>query len=388
MRTVYIFLLIAIIALVGAGYFVTRDMEEDMRLEVEFIPEDGIESQEIRVLNEEGDIVFQLTIDELNQWTEENWHVFEEKPEVGGREVDPTGFGFFDRAVSVSNDNRKMVFSVSDYAVASTTSFVIVVDIDSGEMEMVRDPSPGSVEDYFWSKDNDLVAYTVGTGRARGDFLLVDDVVNLERRFMLDERDILEALESDEEAGQFMPVFQYLKWSEERLYFTTEHPGNDQVRWSIDKEGEGLQKEDHKAYRSLSLGVFFEYPSSAFVDYEEERIKVTYVGEDSHMTQITDGFTFFVDVVDKEERSLESIAEEEFEERTQEVDPIADPSRAEVNGKSALTFKIEGGLNGEHVFFLFEDNNKVVITSHFIADPEDKGYDQKVRDILLSIEVE
>ncbi len=197
MKILYIILFIGFVVLVGGLYMPTEDEEVDMEnefaemeLQVEFIPEDGIESQEIRVINEENEIMFQLTIDELNQWTQENWDIFEEEPEVGGREVNPGGFRFFDRAASISPNNRNMIFSVSDYAVATTVSFLIVVDIKSGEMNMISNPALGGVEDYFWSEDNNLVAYTLGTARARGDFLRTDNVIDFKKEFMLNEEDI------------------------------------------------------------------------------------------------------------------------------------------------------------------------------------------------------
>lgn len=261
MKTSYIILFIAFIALAGLGYFILRedtviddngtdprnDLQE-MNLRIEFIPEEGIESQEIRVLNDDNDIIFQLTIDELNQWTQENWDVFEETPEIGGVITDPESFNFFDRAASISPNNQKMVFSVSHYALATTLSFVIVVDLDSGGMEMVTDPAKGDVEDYFWSEDYDLIAYLIGTGRARGDFLLVDSVSELRRNFTLEGRDIAEILDPDEDTidfRQFMPKFRELQWIEGRLYFTTDHPEDDQARWSIDRDGTDLRVESY-----------------------------------------------------------------------------------------------------------------------------------------------
>ncbi len=254
MKTVYIVLFVALIVLAGSWYYMTVEEETDpenglaeMDLRVEFIPEEGIESQEIRVVNEEDEIMFQLTIDELNQWTQDNWNVFEEEPEVGGRAVDSSAFGFFDRAASISHDNRKMIFSVSDYAVATTVSFVIVADIESGEMNMVSEPAPGNIEDFSWAEDSEMVAYTLGTARAAGDFLSVDDMITFERGFMLSEEELLEVLDPEEEmveTGQFMPVFQDLEWTEDRLYFTSEDPENGRANWSIGKEGADLQLEN------------------------------------------------------------------------------------------------------------------------------------------------
>ena len=402
MKNFYVKLIVSALVLIGIGYLLLsedpsfndidlNDTFQDMNLRIEFIPEEGIESQEIRVLNDDNDIIFQLTIDELNQWTEDNWGIFEEEPEVGGRSVDSGGFGFFDRAASISPNNQKIVFSVSDYAVATTISFVFIADFRTEEMSMINEPTRGGIENYYWSEDSSLIAYTTGTGRARGDFLFVDNVIDFERNFTLEERDLLEILDPNQELidpGQFMPVFEDLEWVEDRLHFTTEHPENNQVRWSINRDGIDLQREDFKNYESFDLGISFRYPFLASINYEEGRVKVTYVGDDSQMAEITDGFTFFIDAKDKEGRSIESIAEEEFEKRTEINNPIEDPHQTEINDKNTISFKIEGGLNGEHTFFVFEDNNKVIITSQFIADPHGNNYEEKIKDILLSIKAE
>ncbi len=220
-------------------------------LEVEFIPEEGIESQEIRVVDEEGNIVYQLAIDELVEWIENNWDIFEETPEVGGREVDPSNFGFFDRFASVSPDKKKLVFSVHDYAVATMTSFVIVADLDSGELSMVNEPARGSIEGFVWSGDSEAVAYSLGTGRAAGDFLSVDDVVNMEKKFTLSEEDILELIDYDEElveVGQFTPFFRDLEWRDYShgysLQFTSDDPDNGSLEWLIERDGSGLIRKD------------------------------------------------------------------------------------------------------------------------------------------------
>ncbi len=401
-----VLLFIVIISVMAIGYiFLTEepvvsndepkpdDELLEMDLRVEFVPEEGIESQEIRVLNENNEIMFQLSIDELNQWTEDNWDIFEEAPEVGGRLVDSDGFGFFDREASISPDNKRLVFSVSDYAVATTVSFVIVVDIDTGEMEMVNKPTRGSVEEYAWSDNGELIAYTLGTARAGGDFLRVDNVLEMKNSFTLSEEELLGVLDPDQElveVGQFMPVFSNPEWLDDRLYFSTEHPdSNDQVNWSVASDGLDLRTEEqimYEGYESSRLGVDLEYPVSAEVNYENDQLKVTYVGPDSQMTEITDGFTFFVDLQDLDNRSLEQVAEQEFEERTEMLESITPPYMTEVEGREVANFVIEGGLGGEHFFSVYEDDDRAVITSYFIADPNDQGYDQMVENIFFSIE--
>ncbi len=398
MNIYYILIAIVVIVLIGVGYFLLtedpleiepdNDLEE-MDLRTEFVPEEGIESQEIRVLNEDDEIIFQLTINELNQWTEENWHIFDEEPEVGGRPVEPDGFAYFDIPASISPDNSKLVFSVSDYAALTTTSFIMVADLRTSEINMISEPTMGGVENYYWSEDSERFAYSVGTARATGDFLVVDDAGRHQRVFILGEEELLNIIDPDEEiveVGQFMPAFQELEWSEERIYFVTEHPDNGFVRWSINGDGNDLRREDLGTYKSSLLDVSLEYPSLATVNYEDERLKITYVGPDSAMAEITDGFTLFVDVIDPDDREMENIADQEFEERSQVTEPIEPPYSTEINGKDAISFEIEGGLGGEHVFFVFEEDDKIIITSQFIADPHERDYEVMVRDIILSID--
>ncbi len=222
--------------------------EEKEKLEVEHVREEGEEAQVLKVVNEEGETFFELTIEELNEWTKENWDIFDEPPEVGMREVEPGSFGFFGRSSAISPNNEKVVFSVDDYAAATTVSFILYADIERGELNMVDEPARGSVENFVWSADSELVAYTLGTARAGGDFLSVDDTKEGRKVFTLNGEEIFEALDLDEETmdpGQVMPYFRDLEWSDERLFFTTDHPEKEEsVKWSIDKEGEELQKLD------------------------------------------------------------------------------------------------------------------------------------------------
>ena len=206
---------------------------------IEFLAEEDQEAQEIRVLEEDQEEVFSLTIEELNEWTSENWDQFEEPPQVAMREVVPDGFGFFDRAASISPDNSKLIFSVSDYAAATTTSLPIVVNLETGEMEFIKTPTRGTIEEHVWN-DNYL-AYTLGTGRARGDYLRVDNIDEMDISFELEGEDLRMELESDVDASEFMPVFGQLNWTEEGLEFESENPQEEErLMWVVDENGENL----------------------------------------------------------------------------------------------------------------------------------------------------
>ena len=243
-------IIILVVVIIAAGFllFGLEDPEEPGNGEVElparnieFLAEEGQEAQEIRVLEEGSEDVFSLTIEELNQWTNENWGQFEEVPQVGMRDVESDGFGFFDRAASISPDNSKLIFSVSDYAVATTTSLPILVDLETEEMEFIKTPARGTIEGYAWNEDSSKVAYSLGTARAGGDYLRVDNIDQMDISFELEGEDLLTKLESGIEANEFMPVFGQLNWIEEGLEFETEDPGSDdRLEWIIDGDGENL----------------------------------------------------------------------------------------------------------------------------------------------------
>ena len=243
-------IIILVILIIAAGFllFGLGELEEPENGEVElparsieFLAEGEQEAQEIRVLEEDQEEVFSLTIEDLNQWTADNWDQFEETPQVGMRDVEPDNFGFFDRAASISPNNRKLIFSVSDYAAATTTSLPIVVDLETGEMEFIKTPTRGTVEEYVWNEDSSKVAYSLGTARAGGDYLRVDDIDQMDISFNLEGEYLLMELESDLEANEFMPVFGQLNWVGDQLEFETEDPeSDDRLEWIIDGDGENL----------------------------------------------------------------------------------------------------------------------------------------------------
>ncbi len=233
------FLIFILIAFVGYIYFSEAPEVEEREWELgdpqlEYVGE-GIETEGVKVLDD-GEVVYQITINEIRDWTSQNWDIFDEIPEVGGREVDPEYFGFIDRSASISPNGRKLAFSVHDYAVATTTSFIIIADLKDESLEMVREPVRGSIDHFVWSGDSNKVAYILGTARAGGDFLAVDDILNLERLVLLSEKDILDVLDPDGvlvEVGQFMPQFRSVDFYESSLYFQSDHPKGPPVDWSF-----------------------------------------------------------------------------------------------------------------------------------------------------------
>ncbi len=241
MKKIFLILILLIIGafFFGGDFLSTFEDPEPRDLSVEFLPDEGMEAQEITVVEEE-ETVFSLEIEELNSWMEENWDRFDDPPTVAMRDIDPGGFGFFDRAASISPGGERLIFSVSDYAAATTTSIVVVADLETQELDLITDPVRGSVEAYAWK--NDRVAYTIGTARAGGDFLRIDDLTEMRVGFELSEEDLVVFLDSEVEEGQYMPAFRDLNWDGDFLEFTTSDPDTEEdLHWRINFEGVDLE---------------------------------------------------------------------------------------------------------------------------------------------------
>ncbi len=145
-------------------------------------------------------------------------------------------------------------------------------------------------------------------------------------------------------------------------------------------------EEDFENYQSFLLGISFSYPMSAKISYKEEGIEIAYFGENSQISQVTDGFTFLIKAKDLEEKTIEEIAREEIKEKIEGFYFISNLEKKEVNQKDFFTFKTKLDSGKEETYSIFEKNDKVIIVSYFIPDPNDKGYEDLVDQIFETIE--
>ncbi len=134
-------------------------------------------------------------------------------------------------------------------------------------------------------------------------------------------------------------------------------------------------------------GLNFSYPPRATVGIENERVKVTYVGPDSQMNEITDGYTFFLDRRAINNDNARTVADAELEAQTQVLETLQSVSETEVVGRSGYQFTVESGLSTSTVYSIWEIDNSVIVTSQNIMDPNDEGYEDDVRAIKRSISV-
>ena len=179
--------------------------------------------EEIRVKNNVGSIVFEKTISDFRNWAADNWDdIFETKPSFGElREVDPQNFYVFDNNASLSPKNNFLAFSVNDYAALTNLSFMVIVDLREGEMQIVKDYSNGQTSDIIWSEDENYIAYTLDTARGQGDYLTVDNLLLNKKEFTLAKEDVVSLADFQEDSFGFNIV----GWN------------NDSVLFSINKEG-------------------------------------------------------------------------------------------------------------------------------------------------------
>jgi hypothetical protein len=217
--------------------------EEPSELKVSYVGK-GTETNEIEIKNEKDVIVYSININQLKDWLKENWSSFDKEPTVGMRAVEPANFNFFDQTGSLSPDKETLIFSVHDYSVLTTVSFVITANLESKKLALVNEPVRGEIEKFIWSPDSLHVAYVLNSARAQRDYLSVDSIEEMSKNFVLDQDSLLNTLKMEElNSNEFLPSFRNLKWEDEKLYFTTNSPEEEEqkLQWSINKEGEGLK---------------------------------------------------------------------------------------------------------------------------------------------------
>ena len=245
-------------------------------------PEKNIEyiadGEIIRLLDKEKNVVFEYSIEEFRSWAKENWNsVFEDPPrfapDMAETEVNPETFHFFDRTAALSPNKEKLAFSVHSYYAASDLSFVGIIDLKEKEPALVAEASRGNIADIFWSPAGTHLAYALGTAQASGDYLSIDNVVEMKKEFTISGEDLLIVLKNSDYAD-FMPNFRNLEWTEDgqSLKFTSNNPEEKGIlSWSINEKGTELK-------RRLELH-FFWAPGCSFCDRQKaflERIDEEY----------------------------------------------------------------------------------------------------------------
>lgn len=200
------------------------------------------------------------------RWTVADWRtwaaprfaeILDEPPELAGRTLEADDFDRFG-AVSVDPDGHRVAFSVTSYAVLTTVSLVGMLDPASDEVHMVRDAKVGHVEDPTWSPSGRHLAYALGTARAAGEMLAIDDMEAGRTVAYLDGEHLLQAWrglrgEVTQPGGRpYLPHVRALVWRADgtALKFVTDRPGEagdvdaptgPGVGWRLSTDGAALE---------------------------------------------------------------------------------------------------------------------------------------------------
>ncbi|MGM0439294.1 MAG: DUF3221 domain-containing protein [Patescibacteria group bacterium] len=154
----------------------------------------------------------------------------------------------------------------------------------------------------------------------------------------------------------------------------------------IEKNESDEREVEMESYQDSEFGLTFDKPKNASVTYEAGRLKITYVGEDSSTGELTDGFTFFIDVLETGD-PIEGVARRMMD-NMEFAEIVSTISEEEIDGLEGQSFTIKTGLGNEAKYFIYRLNDETISTSRSIIDPNEKGYADIAEDILLSIDLE
>ncbi len=134
----------------------------------------------------DGSTQFTYAIDAWRAWAVEHLDAALGGPvTIGDAELDVSTFQTFGFA-DLAPDGERVLLVATSYAMLTTASVFTLLDLATGELAVVAEPAYGDVESLVWSPDGRYVAYALGSARAFGDGLHVDDLIDGRRLLELD----------------------------------------------------------------------------------------------------------------------------------------------------------------------------------------------------------
>lgn len=220
----------------------------------------------LRLRDATGRTLHAWTVDAWQAWAAPRWEqLLDEPPRIGQRPLRARDFDRFGFA-RVAPDGERVAFSVTSYAMLTTLSLVGTLDLDDGEIRMVRRAKHGTVEAPTFAPDGRHLAYALGTARAGGESVRVDDLIALEEVARVDGEDLLDAAGrvAAPEGPPYLPHLRDLAWAAPAvLTFASDPPGSrshpdraapEAVRWRLPLQGEGtLRRLDDQETSQRSL---------------------------------------------------------------------------------------------------------------------------------------
>ena len=195
-------------------------------------------------VDSDGGVVFTYAIDAWRAWAVEHLDAALGGPvSIGDVELDVSTFQVFGFA-DLAPDGERVLLVATTYAMLTTASVFTLLDLATGELAVVAEPAYGDVESLAWSPDGRYVAYALGSARAFGDGLHVDDLTEGRRLLELDAHAALAteagaSLSAVVDGFGWFPGFRGLAWDEGGvLAFVSHDPAagfeEGAVRWWFD----------------------------------------------------------------------------------------------------------------------------------------------------------
>jgi hypothetical protein len=200
--------------------------------------------QAVTVFAPDGAVLLTYAIAAWRAWAEEHLEEALGGPvTVGEVELPASTFYAFGHA-EVTTDGTRVLLVATTYAMLTTASVLTLLDPASLALEVVADVAYGDVESTAWSADGRLLAFALGSARASGDGLNVDDLASRRRILELDARSALAsdagaALGAVVDGFEWFPAFRDVAWADDgALVFVTNDPAagpeEGELRWRFD----------------------------------------------------------------------------------------------------------------------------------------------------------
>lgn len=153
----------------------------------------------------------------------------------------------------------------------------------------------------------------------------------------------------------------------------------------IESEQQQDMEEEYNSYENSDKWVTFEYPANGEVTIENQKAKLSYLGEGNQPhSEITDGFVLYAWAKAISE-DLESIAQQEYEEQSQIMESIQEVQQIDFRDDIAYEFAIRWWYWNKHTYKIFEDDGMGIVVSYSIMWDDKDDYQNKIDDVLDSL---
>lgn len=144
--------------------------------------------------------------------------------------------------------------------------------------------------------------------------------------------------------------------------------------------------QDWQTYSNTQLDVTVSYPPNTSVQTEgpeNRHIKLTYLGEDNATGEITDGFTVTISNYEKaSDQTLRNFVENRLADNAA-AQATSDIATTSFRNQTAVTYTTETVGTVNHTAFAPSEDRVIIISSN-ISDPNDNDYQQLVDQIISS----